>query len=143
MNLRRLTVGLLAAIAAAAMLAGPADAGARTKRSAQPFGTARPMRPSTTDIGRKIDVNNINMFVTNTGSFGFDLAASDAGMWYPKGTDKSAIFASGLWLGCTVGAETRTVVAEYSQEYGPGRMDAGTFTDPTLPAYKVYKVVRW
>lgn len=145
MTLRRLTVGLLAAFVAVVMLAAPADARLPAQRSAQPFGSARPMRPTTTDIGRKIDVNSINMFVTNTGSFGFDLAAGDAGLWYPKGTDKSAIFASGLWLGCTVEGETRTVVAEYSQEYGPGTMDALThaFDDATRPAYKVYKMARW
>lgn len=143
MNLRRHTVGLLAALVAVAVLAGSVDARTRSARTARPFGTARPMNPTTTDIGRKIDVNNINMYVTNVGSFAFDLAASDAGLWFPKGTDKSAVFASGLWLGCTVADEIRTVVAEYSQEYGPGAMSGGTFTDATNPKYVVYKMARW
>lgn len=143
MNLRRHTVGLLAALGAVALLAGSVDARTPSVRNARPFGAARPMRPTTTDIGRKIDVNSINMYVTNVGSFAFDLAASDAGLWYPKGTDKSAIFASGLWIGCTVDDETRTVVAEYSQEYGPGAMTGGSFDDPTRPAYRVYKMARW
>ncbi len=40
-------------------------------------------------------------------------------------------------------ATTRGLVAEYSQEFGPGAMVGGTFDDPTKPEYIVYKVVRF
>ncbi len=107
---------------------------------------AEPARVQTTDISRRIDVNQLNMFITNVGSFAFNRALTDAGLFYPRGTDKSAVFASGLWLGATVGSETtpRVTVAEYSQEYGPGAMNPdGSFQSPTNPDFVVYKVVRY
>lgn len=153
MHFRSSAIGLLAASLAVVVVAGVAGASAPAKRGARPFGTARPSRATTIDIDRRIDVNNINMFVTNTGSFAFNLSAGDAGLFYPKGTDKSAVFASGLWLGAKVVGEAhprapRTVVAEYSQEYGPGRITSAINTPPVWesssnPANVVYKVVRW
>jgi hypothetical protein len=54
------------------------------------------------------------------------------------------VFAAGLWLGCTVGGETRTVVAEYSQEYGPGIiLPNHNFDNPSNPDYRTYKVARF
>ncbi len=100
-------------------------------------------RIHTTDIARRIDANQINMCATNVGSFAFNLSTGDAGLEYPKGSGITSIFAAGLWMGARVGGETRVVVAEYSQEFGPGAMSGGTFTDPSLPAYRVYKVARW
>lgn len=148
MDFRRSAIGLLAATLAVMVAAGAADAKTPSKRGARPFGVARPTKAATIDIDRRIDVNTLNMFVTNTGSFAFNLAAGDAGLFYPRGTDKSAVFAAGLWLGTKVAGEPnprapRTVVAEYSQEYGPGAMtDINTWDNPADPLARVYKVVR-
>lgn len=127
---------------------GSADAAVPKGRTAKPFGVQRPVRVSTIDQSRRIDVNEFNMFVTNTGSFAFDLGAGDSGLFWPKGTDKAAVFASGLWLGAKVGGEVRTVVAEYSQEYAPGMIISdgsvyGLPDDYTKPDYIVYKMVRF
>jgi hypothetical protein len=143
MNLRRLTVGLLAAFGAVALLVCPADAAAPQSRHGRPFGQARPTHPSTIDNARRIDVNSINMYVTNVGSFAYDREAGDSGLWFPKGTDRSMIYAAGLWLGAEVEGQVRTVVAEYDQEYGPGAMVAGDFDNPSRPEYIVYKMARW
>jgi hypothetical protein len=119
--------------------------GSGVQRGTGPFGVQRPVRTNLIDSSRRMDVNQINMFVTNYGSFAWDIASagSPPGLYYPKGTNKTAVFAAGLWMGASVGGEIRTLVAEYSQEYGPGAMVGGTFDDPNNPDYKTYKVARY
>lgn len=103
------------------------------------------------DTQRRVDGNNLNMFVTNFGSWAYDLATGNSGLVYPKGTTKTAVFAGGVWFGATVGGETRAAVAVYGQEFGPGViLRDGEFTDPDAvwddaenPAYVVYKMARW
>ena len=69
------------------------------------------------------------MWSTNFGSVAWDLTTGNSGLEFPKGSGKTAIFAGGLWLGAHVNGEVRTVVAEYSYEFGPGNMVGGTFAD--------------
>src|SRR2546422_656688 len=48
---------------------------------------------------RRIDINNINMFVTNFGTFANDIEnQSNSGLFFPKGTVKTAVYQSGIWL---------------------------------------------
>ena len=115
-------------------------------RAAQPplRAPARPASTSVIDIDRRLDINRISLVVTNTGALGFDLAAGDAGLWYPRGASTSLLFASGLWLGAKdVFGEPRVTVAEYSQEYDPGPMIGGGPGNPNDPANLVWKVRRW
>lgn len=145
MNFPRQGLRVLAALLAVSALAGSAHAALPTKaRQASPFGIARPMRVTDLDSQRRIDVNRINMFVTNMGSFAFDLGASNNGLYFPTGTNRNAVFASGLWFGATVGGETRVTIGEYSQEFGPGIiLPGGLPDDPDKDDYLVYKVVRF
>jgi len=145
MDLRRVALAWLAAAAVLSMGVSTVEAARPSQpRRASTFGVNRPTRIGTLDIDRRIDVNTANMWVSNNGSFAFDQATGNTGMYWPRGTDKGIIFAAGMWLGATVGAEERTVVAEYSMEYGPGQMlSGGGFDDPTDPDYVVYKVVRF
>jgi hypothetical protein len=87
------------------------------------------------------------MWVTNYGSFAWDILTGNSGLVYPKGTTKTAVFASGLWLGAAVGpgagTEVRIALAEYSQEYGPGKMVGGLPDNPNRANYQVYKVIRF
>lgn len=135
-GLSKATVGLLGALLLAAPTAGwakpPAGGGSHGARGAQTF-----------DSARRIDVNQLNMWVTNFGTIAWDVTTGNAGLVYPKGTDKTAIFASGLWMGATIGVTPHTVVAEYSQEYVPGQMVGGAPDNPDDPDYVVYKVVRY
>ena len=142
MDFRRIGVAL-AVVALTLGSIAASWAGAPDQRGATPFRAQRPLSAAGLDQDRRIDVNSINMWVTNYGSFAWDIAGGPAGLVYPKGTAKTAVFASGLWLGATVGAEVRTTVAEYSQEYDPGIMIGGTYDNPNRPEYKVYKVARF
>ena len=88
-----------------------------------------------TDNAGRMDANNLDMFVTNHGSFAWDLSTSEPGLRYPKGTTKTALFAAGIWVGAQVNDSIRTCIAEYSQEYAPGPMLGGAF-QVDQPAFK-------
>jgi hypothetical protein len=142
MDFRRVWLALVLGFA----LGGPAavvQGGPAVRRSAAPARIQRESRAQGIDNLRRIDVNTINMFLTNYGSFAWDLTSGNAGLVWPKGTSKTAVFAAGLWFGAVVNNEVRTVVAEYSQEYGPGPMVGGKFADPSYKDYRTWKVVRY
>ncbi len=93
------------------------------------------------DNSTHIDANNLDMIVTNHGSYANDLVTGNAGLIYPKGSTKTAIYAAGPWIGAKVGGETRVAVGEYSQEFVPGPMAGGTFQADD-PRFKCYKIER-
>ncbi len=93
------------------------------------------------DNSTHMDANNIDMFVTNHGSFGWDLGTGNPGLIFPKGGTKTALFAAGIWVGAEVGGKIRTAVAEYSQEYAPGPMKDGTY-QADAPTFHNYKIKR-
>lgn len=109
----------------------------------QPHRLAGPAGIALRDSARRIDGNRINMFATNLGSFACDLSGGNAGLIWPRGTDLTAVFASGLWVAAKVGGATRAALGNLSTEYGPGPMVGGGFDDPLKPQHRVYKVVRW
>ena len=86
-------------------------------------------------------MNNLDMFVTNFGSFAYDIMTSNGGLIYPKGTTHTAVFAAGIWVGARVGGQPRVAVAEYGMEYVPGYMVNGTFL-PDTPEFRNYTIVR-
>jgi hypothetical protein len=99
--------------------------------------------PQSIDNDTHFDVNNIDMWVTNHGSFGWDLETGDPGTIFPKGTDKTVIFASGLWMGAMVDDDLRVTVGEYSQEYAAGVIQPdGTPAPEGDPRFRVYKINR-
>ena len=109
-----------------------------------PTPTPAPALAQSEDVQRRIDVNNLNMFVTNLGSWANDFANfNNSGLFFPRGTTKTVVYESGLWISARVAGAARATIAEYSQEYGPGPMVGGTFDDPSRPEHRVYKVVRF
>jgi hypothetical protein len=137
------------AIVAAVTLAGVASANVRES------GTAHPTGIRTIDVARRIDVNNISMFLTNEGSFAYDVANLSGyggeGLFYPKGAGKTAVFAAGPWISGIINDTLHVTVAEYSQEWGPGNVSipgspgnpAGTSAPHSNPDFVEYKMVRW
>ena len=103
----------------------------------------RPLRTQGVDQSQTLDVNRINMVVTNIGSFAYDIGGNNAGLEFPKGTGKTCVFAAGIWMGGQVGGETRVAVMDYLSEYGPGAiLPSGLPDNPDKPEYKVYKLER-
>lgn len=130
-----LAVALMACVAGIAF-AAPQKSAARKK--------ARPAKSSRTQITdlQRIDINNISMVVKNTGSFAYDTESGGAGLEFPKGTGKTAVFAAGLWMGALVNGKVTVSVAEYSDDYKPGQAVGGVPDDPTAAYNKVYKLNR-
>ena len=126
-------VVLLALLAPEAIAAAPKAGTGYVRRP-----PARRSAASTDNSGR-VDANNLDMFLTNHGSFGWDLSTSEPGLRYPSGTTKTALFAAGIWVGAQVNDSIRTCIAEYSQEYSPGPMYNGTF-QVDQPAFKNYRL---
>ncbi len=159
-----LSAALVAAGAAAAPPPGTSPARTHTAQAGKPLPAAAgkplpargrkplsaPARAERADRvqvlsqARRIDVNNINMFVTNYGTFANDIEnQGNAGLFFPKGTIKTAVYQSGIWLVGKVGGQLRAAIAEYSQEFVPGKMVGTTFDNPSRPEYQVYKVARF
>lgn len=132
---------LIAWIAATAPALLAPNAAARTP-SATGTRTGGPNRaPAIIDNTARMDANDLDMVVTNHGSFAYDLMTGNAGLVYPKGTTHTVVFAGGLWIAGTVNGEIRDAVGEYSQEFTPGPMAGGTFqTD--RPEFKTYRIER-
>lgn len=100
------------------------------------------VNPST-DLDRdtRVDANTIDMYITNHGSFGYNISSGVSGLTFPKGSDLTALFAGGLWMGGRVNGQVRVAVAEYSWEYQPGQiLSPSTWSDPDDPSYRVYKI---
>ncbi len=100
-----------------------------------------------------IDVNSVNATVSFNGIFADYQKRNSPGLNWPKGTPKTAVFTSGLWI---IGKHRpsdslRTAVMHYSSEYLPGKI-ISTFNtttnvssaadDPVKPEYRLYKITR-
>ena len=125
-----LAIALVAPEATAAPRSGYAHRARMPKRVA-----------AVTDNSGHMDVNNLDMVVTNHGSIAYDLITGNAGLIYPKGGTRTAVFAAGLWVGAKVGGETRVAVGEYDQEFVPGPMAGGTY-QADQPTFKNYRIER-
>jgi hypothetical protein len=135
---------MLFAIAFATVLATTAHA----RPSSRPASSPRPpiLGARVLDDIQRSDINNISMVVKNTGSFSYDTQTGSAGLEFPKGSGKTAVFAAGLWMGALVNGKVRVSVSEYSDDFRPGSVigsGAGaTPDDAANAAYKVYKLLR-
>ncbi len=117
------------------------DAAAAVKPGVKPSRRAPHRAAATIDNSTHMDANNLDMVVTNHGSFAYDLVTGNAGLIYPKGSTKTAVFAAGPWIGAKVNGQVRIAVGEYSQEFTPGPMAGGTF-QPDNARFRNYKIVR-
>ena len=89
----------------------------------------------------QLNANQISTWFRTNGSFNRDPSTGNAGFEWPQGSGKTARYASGLWLGCVVGNDTLTAVAEYSYDYVNGYVDnAGNPAGSNDPLYKIYKI---
>lgn len=87
------------------------------------------------------DVNDLEMAVSNQGSFAYDFYTGNAGLIYPNGTTQTAVFAAGIWLGAYVGSDLRVSVAEYANSYSPGPiLSPDNPADPQSPYYHLFKI---
>jgi len=125
-----------------AVLATTAWAKMPTRDGAFDGGRPTP-RPTIIDNTSRIDANNIEMIVTNHGSFAYELTSQTSGMWFPRGTENTCVYASGLWVGCQIGGKVHITAGSFAQEYGPGPiLPDGTWDNAADPRHKVYKITK-
>lgn len=88
---------------------------------------------------RKLDTNNISAWFTNNGSFN----NPPLGFQWPRDLGRSARYISGLWMGCVVGNDTLTAVAEYAFDFKPGYVDDnGNPQGQFDTLYRIYRIER-
>ncbi|HEU5310051.1 MAG TPA: hypothetical protein VFV24_01235, partial [Candidatus Eisenbacteria bacterium] len=131
---RLLVVVSLVLLHLAVVGAAPATVSTAAKRPG-------PLRsPGIIDNDDRMDVNNLDMFVTNHGSIAFDWLGNP-GLIYPKGMTSTVVFAAGLWIGAKVNDSTLVAVSQYDYEFGPGPMASGTFL-PDQPSFRNFRIER-
>jgi hypothetical protein len=92
---------------------------------------------------KKLDINNISTWFRTNGSFNRDPSTGNSGFEWPKGSNKFARYASGLWIGAKVEQDTLVCIAEFDYEYLPGYIDnLGNPQGLTDPAYRIYSIIR-
>lgn len=90
-----------------------------------------------------LDYNKISTWIQNTGTFNQDIRTNNTpGFMWPKGTNKFAIFTTGLTIGGYVNGKLRLAAASYTGEYRPGTVISvnGIPTPYTDSTFKLYKV---
>jgi hypothetical protein len=105
-----------------------------------------------TDTETMIDVNNLQMFVTNQGGFAEDWSlvletAKNDGLYFPAGTDKTVLYSAGIWVGALVynpdadSNEIRLAVGAFdTPEYFSGPADDDGVAQDDQARYRVYKI---
>ena len=137
---------LLCSVAALA-LAGAGLAQSEDK----PCGPASLLRPAIMEY-RYLDINTLRCTIASDGPYCDYRERSSAGLEWPQGTGKTAVYTAGLWI---VGIDRptdslRTANMDYGSEYQPGPL-LETFNTSTIndalpvsraddPRYRIYKV---
>lgn len=109
-----------------------------------PSGVDQPTATKSFDYGTYADTNDILMFVNNRGWIGHDpngLLGRRSGLYYPRGTNRTMIYSSGLWVVSRMGKAYRASVAEYDADFSPGPMKDGSYL-PDNEKFRVYKIAR-
>ena len=105
---------------------------------------------------KNFDVNTIQCVINSAGPYCDYLKTNSSGLYWPKGSGKTAVFTAGIWV---VGVHRptstlRTAVQDYQTEFQPGPI-LGTFNtstnkavagvdvgDPADQRYHIYKIIK-
>ncbi len=136
----RATGPVAAALAAVAMLPIVSHARPFAAGNATPAATRRVVVRDSTSA---FVANEIGLRLSNLGSFVSMGGDGSGGFDWPRGSGRQGIFTAGLWIAGRVTGDTLVTVAEYSNEYAAGPLNAsGLPVDPTEsdPAHHVYSI---
>jgi len=90
---------------------------------------------------RKLEANNISTWFRTNGNFNREPTTKNSGFEWPRGGNKFARYATGLWMGAIVNGATLVAVAEYDYEYLPGYIDInGIPQGRDNPNYRIYNI---
>ncbi len=97
---------------------------------------------SVTQSYSKFNINKISTFICNNG-WADNAPNGNSGFEFPKGTQKTAVFSSGLCWGGKVDGQVRTGGSTYYSGLNPGRiLNDGTAEDPYSTSVRVFRVRR-
>lgn len=101
---------------------------------------SNPVSPAVIKAQIQLNANNISTWIQNTGTFDQDIRTNNqAGLVWPKGSGKTAIFTAGLCIGAYYNGALRMANASYNGEYAPGYIDNGVaITNSNFKLYTVY-----
>jgi FlgD Ig-like domain len=137
---RPMSAGIAGALAALFSCTGGAHSRPAHSPAALP---ASVHRAAVRDSTALFDANEIGLRVSNLGSFVSLGGDAGSGLEWPRGSGRNGIFVAGLWVGGLVAGDTLVTVAEYSDEYAAGPLNAtGGPVDPAEsdPAHRVYSI---
>lgn len=87
-------------------------------------------------------VSNITTWIKNNGESDMD-QYGNSGLVYPKGSNKTAVFQTGLLYGGKINGEVRICGSVYKQGQVPGKiLSEGTAQDPNALDVRIYRVKR-
>jgi hypothetical protein len=103
--------------------------------------------------GKKIDANYILGWAYNDGELFYDRSNKSAGFVFPKGTLKTAVNSSGIWIAGLGrdGKKRMSVIQSNQNEFQPGNIngifntktnDFSVASNPLDGQYKIYKIVK-
>lgn len=136
-KIKKYFIGFAAIVLILALVANtPVDA--KSKYRTNTTGLAKPAALS----AEQFDGNTIACWMENIGLIVSQNVTGGSGMEWPKGSNKTIDYASGLWmLGKTAAGEIRSASSEYSSEFQPGQILAsGAPANPDDPKYRIYKI---
>jgi len=90
-----------------------------------------------------MNINNISTVIKNTGTSDIDVAESNAGLVFPKGSGKTAIFESGLVWGAKITGDPQVRVGGSTYReglQGGAILQDGTVQSPDDPIVRIYRV---
>ncbi len=95
----------------------------------------------------QLNANQISTWFRSNGSFNRNPTTGNSGFEWPKGQNKFARYASGIWIGAVVfnptlnRFDTAVCIAEYDYEYLPGYVDDdGNPQGKDDPNYRIYNI---
>ena len=87
------------------------------------------------------NLNNISTWYRNNGSYNRSPISGNSGFEWPKGSNKFARYASGLWLGGKLNGQIRVALADYDYEFLSGYTDNnGVPQGKDDPLYRIYQI---
>ncbi|MBK8943726.1 MAG: T9SS type A sorting domain-containing protein [Ignavibacteriae bacterium] len=87
----------------------------------------------------RLNINNISTWIYNDGNSDID-PNGNSGFIFPKGSNKAAVFESGLVWGAKVSGELRVGGSTYSQGLVPGAVVNGEREDSDADHVRIYRV---
>jgi len=86
------------------------------------------------------DINQVEIYISNYGTFGHNAATDDVGCWWPKGSGQNYIFGAGVWFGTVDSTTSDTLVTiGYGPSGGEAECVPGLYgQDPYAPYVIIY-----